>query len=154
MNTIFKSRKSKSKILLYKVRIVLIPTLVILFLLGITDSFNLIFWLRTIPLILSTWGLLLFLRVFYTFRYYIKEIQITENQIEIIYFRYGREKNILLSKDEIYFRLNDFRRKSKYFEVVKGDKLIIKQAPYLEWVENMQIKKLLEDHGFRFRTYW
>jgi len=154
MNTLFKSRKSKSEILFYKVRIVLIPTLVILFLLGISDDFNLLFWLTTAPLILSTWGLILFLRVFYTFRYYIKEIQVTENEVEIIYFRYGREKIILLNKDEVYFRLNDFRGKSKYFEVVKGDELMIKQAPYLEWEDSKVINKLLDEQGFRFRAYW
>ena len=154
MNTLFKSHKSRREIIVYKVRIVLIPTLIILFLLGISEGFNLIFWLRIVPLILSTWVLILFLRVFYSFRYYIKEIRITENQVEIIYFRYGGEKTILLNKDEIYFRLNDFGRGRKYFEVVKGDKLMIKQAPYLEWEENSHIKKQLEDHGFRFRTYW
>lgn len=125
-----------------------------LFLFGISDGFNLLFWLVTVPLILSTWGLLLTLKVFYTFRYYITEIQLSEYGVEIIYFRYGKEKNLLLNKDEIYFRLNDFRGRSKYFEVVKGDQLLIKQAPYLEWEESREIKKLLEENGFRFKTYW
>lgn len=155
MTTLFKSHKSKNEIIFYKIRIVLIPSLIVILLLGISSSsFNLAFWLRVVPIILFTWVLILSLKVFYTFRYYIIEIQMTENEVEIIYYKYGRKMTILLNKEEIYFRLNDFRRESKYFEILNKDLLIIKQAPYLEWKENTHIKKRLEDNGFKFRTYW
>ena len=154
MTIIFQSRKTQQKIFFYKIRLIMIPSLILMFGFGIQNGFGYSFWLRTVPIILLTWGLGSFLRVFYTFRYYIMTMQITENDIEIVYYRYGRQKNILLNKNEIYFRLNDFKGKSKYFEIVKGDLLIIKQAPYLEWEENLLIKKRLEDNGFKFRTYW
>jgi len=131
-----------------------IPTVILSVLLGFENGYGLDFWFGIVPIITVTWGLMGFLTVFYTLRYYIKELRLTDNGLEIIYYKYGSKQHITLTKDEIYLRLTDYRDKRKNFEIVKGDVVIIKQAPYLEWEENLPIIKLLEDNGFTVRTYW
>lgn len=150
MEVIFRSRKPVSLIFIRLLLMALIPSVVIGSATGVKSGFSAFTWIYAMGIAMT----ILSLRVFITYRYYILEIQLSEDVLTIKFLYWFREKTVQLNKSEIYFRLNDFYQELKYFEIVKGDKLIIKQAPFLEWKANNTVKEQLEQHGFRFRTYW
>lgn len=154
MEIIFQTKKSK-QILLFKILIkICLPALILVVLASISSDNSINYWIYGAPLIFLTWIGLSSLLVFNSHRFYIKQLLLNGDELEISYLHWCRDKKIIVKKSAIYFRLNDYRRNLKYFEIVQGDKLLLKQVPFEEWEDPTVVKKKLQDNGFSFKSYW
>lgn len=154
MEIIFQTKKSK-RVLLFKVLMrVFLPAFILVIFIGISSDHPIKYWSYGAPLIFFTWAGLSSLLVFNSHKFYIKQLILNGEELEISYLYWFRDKKILVKKSAVYFRLNDYRRNLKYFEIVQGDQLLVKQGPFEEWEDCTIIRKKLEDNGFKFRSYW
>lgn len=139
--------KAKNKIayviLRLTITIVFIPALLMVFILLNGRTALTIELITYFTLIFTTIATI----VLFGRRFYIQEIKVQENVVEIRFYKWFKRREVIVPKNKVTFTMSPLKYDYKYFDLFIDNKRIIRQFPYLDWnIEKLFLlkKQLLE----------
>lgn len=140
MEVLFESSKNKKIIFGRLLLFVLIPTVIFIVGIGLVDGLSLEYFTSFVPFLAMICIIGFGIFSFYPRRYYILNISYGDDLLIIKYLYFFKHYEIKLNVKETSIQLSGLRGTQQYLEILENSKLVLKQAPFLEWQMNVIIK--------------
>jgi hypothetical protein len=140
MEVLFESSKNKKIIFGRLLLFVIIPTVIFIVGIGLVNGLSLEYFTSFAPFLAMICLVCFGIFSFYPRRYYILNISYGDDLLIIKYIYFFRHNEIKLNVNETSFQLSGLRGSQQYLEILENSKIVIKQAPFLEWQMTLIIK--------------